>query len=227
MAAEMIETHLVDLFFRSEVPVLLGWIDKLPSEIVRARPWIDVYRANTLALTGRADAADALLDGVELRVTNLERALVDVLDRPDLARRVEQAVGRVQPIQMVERLLSDNGPAFVSKPLANYLKTYRMKHVRGRPHHPQTQGKIERYHRSMKSIVKLNTFFFPWELEHAIADFVAYYNYERYHESLDNVTPADVYFGRQQELLTQRELIKQQTLLERRRINLRDEVYMV
>jgi putative transposase len=125
------------------------------------------------------------------------------------------------------RLLSDNGPAFIADALNEFLRPYDIQQVHGRAHHPQTQGKIERYHRSMKSIVKLNTFFFPWELEQAIADFVAYYNYERYHESLDNVTPADVFFGRQEEVLTQRELIKQQTLLERRRINLRNELYMV
>jgi putative transposase len=57
-----------------------------------------------------------------------------------------------------------------------------------------TQGKIERYHRLMKNVGKLQTFCFPWELHHAIAEFVAYYNNERYHESLDNMTPADVYF---------------------------------
>jgi transposase InsO family protein len=114
------------------------------------------------------------------------------------------------------RLLSDNGPAFVSKPLAQSLKAYRMKHIHGRAHHPQTQGKIERYHRSMKSIVKLDTYFFPWDLEHAIADFVVYYNTRRYHESLDNVTPADVYFGRQEEVLSKRDLIKQKTLHDRR-----------
>jgi putative transposase len=113
------------------------------------------------------------------------------------------------------RLLSDNGPAFVSNPLAQYLKSYRMKHIHGRPHHPQTQGKIERYHRSMKSIVKLDTYFYPWELEQAIADFVVYYNTQRYHESLDNVTPADVFFGRHQEVLSKRAIIKQQTLHQR------------
>jgi transposase InsO family protein len=114
------------------------------------------------------------------------------------------------------RLLSDNGPAFVSKPLAQSLKAYRMKHLHGRAHHPQTQGKIERYYRSMKSIVKLDTYFFPWDLEQAIADFVVYYNTPRYHESLDNVTPADVYFGRHEEVLSKRDRIKQKTLLERR-----------
>ena len=125
------------------------------------------------------------------------------------------------------RLLSDNGPAFIAEALADYLKPLDIQHVHGRAHHPQTQGKIERYHRSMKSVVKLNTFYFPWELEQAIADFVAYYNHERYHESLDNVTPADMFFGRQQEVLTQRDIIKQQTLQQRRRQHLRIEEYAV
>ena len=80
-----------------------------------------------------------------------------------------------------------------------------------------TQGKFERYHRSMKQIVKLDVYFFPWQLEEAVAGFVDDYNQHRYHESLDNVTPADVYYGRNEEVLTQRELIKQKTLQARRR----------
>lgn len=84
------------------------------------------------------------------------------------------------------------------------------------PYHPQTQGKIERYHRSMKSIVKLDNYYVPGDLEQAIANFVCYYNTQRYHESLDNVTPADVYFGRQRQVLTRRQLLKQQTLQQRR-----------
>jgi putative transposase len=123
-------------------------------------------------------------------------------------------------VQHHPRLLSDNGPAFIAEALAEFLKPYDIQQIHGRAHHPQTQGKIERYHRSMKSIILLNTFYFPWELEQAIADFVAYYNHQRYHESLDNVTPADVFFGRQEEVLTQRHIIKQKTLLERRNLNL-------
>jgi putative transposase len=115
------------------------------------------------------------------------------------------------------RLLSDNGPAFISDSLKTFLKRYRMHHVRGAPYHPQTQGKIERYHRSMKSIIKLDNYYLSSDLKQAIADFVCYYNTQRYHESLDNVTPADVYFGRQQLILTQRQLIKQQTLALRRK----------
>ncbi|HUS94686.1 MAG TPA: integrase core domain-containing protein [Patescibacteria group bacterium] len=90
------------------------------------------------------------------------------------------------------RLLSDNWPAFVFQALKEYLRRYRLTHIRGAPYHPMTQGKIERYHRSMKNVVRLQTFYFPWELEHAIEEFVIYYNNERYHESLDNLTPADV-----------------------------------
>ena len=115
------------------------------------------------------------------------------------------------------RLLSDNGPAFVSKALKQYLQRYRLTHIRGAPYHPMTQGKIERYHLSMKNVVKLQNFHFPWELEQTIKDFVIYYNNERYHESLDNMTPADVYFGRVEEVKSNRERIKQKTMEERRR----------
>ena len=115
------------------------------------------------------------------------------------------------------RLLSDNGSAYLSGELRDYLDDRRMAHTRGRPYHPQTQGKIERYHRTMKNVVKLQHYYFPWELEAALRDFVAYYNNERYHESLDNVTPADVYFGRQYEIISERDRIKKRTMRKRRR----------
>jgi transposase InsO family protein len=115
------------------------------------------------------------------------------------------------------RLLSDNGPAYVSKDLREYLAERGMTHTRGRPYHPQTQGKIERYHRSIKNVVKLEHYHFPWELETAIRDFVAYYNNERYHESLENVTPADVYHGRHREVLSERKRIKRLTMQRRKR----------
>ena len=82
-----------------------------------------------------------------------------------------------------------------------------------------TQGKIERYHRSMKNVVKLDVYFFPWPLQKAIDSYNHYYNEERYHESLGNVTPADVYYGRVKEIQSRREQIKQKTMRERRRLN--------
>jgi len=110
------------------------------------------------------------------------------------------------------RLLSDNGPAYVSSQLREYLGERGMAHTRGAPYHPQTQGKIERWHRSMKAVVKLQKYFAPWQLEAALRDWVAYYNNERYHESLNNVTPADVYYGRDIQVLTERERIKRRTM---------------
>lgn len=79
----------------------------------------------------------------------------------------------------------------------------------------------------MKSIVTLNTFFSPCKLKQPIADFAVYYNTVRYHKALDNLTPADVYFGRTEEVLSQRQLPKQRTLHDRRTVNLRTGVYAV
>jgi transposase InsO family protein len=117
------------------------------------------------------------------------------------------------------RLLSDNGPAYISSELAKYIRQKDMEHVRGAPYHPMTQGKIERWHRTMKNVVLLDNYYSPEELSAAIERFVNYYNYERYHESLENLTPADVYFGRKKEVLSRREEIKRRTLMQRRRVH--------
>ena len=119
-------------------------------------------------------------------------------------------------VQHRPRLLSDNGPAYHSKDLADFLKLFGIHHIHGRPYHPMTQGKIERWHRSMKNVVKLQTYFFPWELEQAITEWVDYYNEERYHESLQNVTPADVFYGKEKEVLQKRDLLKEKTMTLRR-----------
>jgi len=117
------------------------------------------------------------------------------------------------------RLLSDNGSCYVSNEFKKFIKDEKMGHVKGAPYHPQTQGKIERYHRTMKNIVKLENYYFPDDLRTRIEDFVDYYNNHRYHESLKNVTPADVYFGRSEQVLTRRTEIKNMTIKERRKEN--------
>lgn len=99
-----------------------------------------------------------------------------------------------------------------------------MEHTRSAAYHPMAQSKIERYHRSMKNVVNLQNYFLPSQLEIEIASFVNYYNHQRYHESLDNLTPADVYFGRAKEVLTKRDQIKKQTLQQRRLQNLQPSV---
>jgi putative transposase len=79
-----------------------------------------------------------------------------------------------------------------------------------------TQGKIERWHQTLKNHILLEHYFLPGDLEAQSAAFVGYYNHQRYHESLGNLTPADVYFGRGQAILLERERIKRQTIDRRR-----------
>jgi transposase InsO family protein len=117
------------------------------------------------------------------------------------------------------RLLSDNGPCYVSAALKEYLGQEGMAHTRGRPYHPMTQGKIERYHRSMKNILLLENYYSPDELIDQIDLFVDYYNNQRYHEGLKNLTPVDVYYGKAREIMTRRERIRKNTMLQRRRHN--------
>ena len=105
--------------------------------------------------------------------------------------------------------------------LAEFLREHEMQHTRSRPYHPMTQGKIERYHLTLKMVVKLLQYYFPDQLEEEIARFIEYYNNRRYHESLENVTPADVYFGRNREIVSRREQLKKQTLELRRKQNLK------
>jgi hypothetical protein len=86
-----------------------------------------------------------------------------------------------------------------------------MQHVRGAPYHPQTQGKIERWHQTLKNRILLDNYYLPGDLERQIGAFVEHYNHVRYHESIDNLTPADVYFGRAETILTERQRIKRET----------------
>jgi putative transposase len=73
-------------------------------------------------------------------------------------------------------------------------------------------GKIERWHQTLKNRILLEHYYLPGDLERQVSPFVAHYNHARYHESLDNLTPADVYFGRAETILLKRERIKRQTI---------------
>jgi transposase InsO family protein len=114
------------------------------------------------------------------------------------------------------RLLSDNGSSYVSGDLADWLHDQGMGHIRGAPNHPQTQGKIERWHQTLKNRILLENYYPPGALEQAVGAFVEHYNHHRYHESLGNLTPADVYFGRAASILSERSDIKHHTIRQRR-----------
>ena len=151
----------------------------------------------------------------------------DVTDTLDLA--LEASGCNQAKVANKPRLLSDRaigtplvretmarGSSYVAADLADYLEDKGMDHVRGAPHHPQTQGKIEKWHQTMKNRVLLQNYFLPGDLERQIGAFVDHYNNHRYHESLDNLTPADVYHGRGAKILKMREEIKKQTIRKRR-----------
>ena len=143
----------------------------------------------------------------------------DVTDTLELALKAsgcDQAKAVHKP-----RLLSDNGSSYISGDLAEWLDDQSMEHVRGAPYHPQTQGKIERWRQTLKNRILLENYYLPGDLEAQLGAFVEHYNHRRYHESLNNLTPADVYFGRGQTILLERERIKRKTI-EHRRLQHRD-----
>ena len=120
------------------------------------------------------------------------------------------------PVEDRTMLPSDNGPGYLSQQFNDYLGLVGIRHIIASPYHPQTNGKIERYHRTIKGEIHLLPYEMPSELAEAIRLFIKYYNYQRYHEGLGNVTPYDVYTGRHLKLLQRRKEVKNETLEARR-----------
>lgn len=114
------------------------------------------------------------------------------------------------------RLLSDNGSCFIAAELRRYLDEHKRQHIRTKSYHLMTQGKIERYFRSMKNLILLDVYYSPEELTERIGEWVDYYNNHRYHDAIHNVTSSDRYFGREQEILERRKKIKTKTVKNRR-----------
>ena len=123
------------------------------------------------------------------------------------------------PVADRTSLLSDNGPGYVSRAFNDYLHLVGIRHILAAPYHPQTNGKLERYHQTIKREVNQVPYEMPSDLEAAIAAFVTYYNYSRYHMALSNVTPADVLNGRREQILQRRKEVQLQTIDRRRRYN--------
>jgi len=123
------------------------------------------------------------------------------------------------PVEDRTKLLSDNGAGYVSRAFRDYLRLVGIGHILAAPFHPQTNGKVERYQQSLKREVNQLPYELPSQLEQAIADFVDYYNYRRYHKALDDVTPADVLYGRREQILKRRKEVRIQTVNRRRDYN--------
>jgi putative transposase len=138
----------------------------------------------------------------------------------DVVQRAIDATGMCQvPVEDRTSLLSDNGAGYVSRAFGNYLRLAGMRHILAAPFHPQTNGKIERYHQTLKGDINQLPHEMPSELREAIEKFVEYYNHRRYHEALGNVTPADVYYGRRENILARRKEAKRNILQTRLKHN--------
>jgi transposase InsO family protein len=157
---------------------------------------MDDYSRFILAWKLQTDmTADSLIEVVQLAVDATSMTEVPVEDRT--------------------RLLSDNGSGYVSRAFRDYLHLVGIHHILASPFHPQTNGKLERYHQSIKQEVNQLPYEMPADLEQAIAEFADYYNYRRYHKALGNVTPDDVLQGRRDSILANRKEVQTQTLRRR------------
>ena len=141
---------------------------------------------------------------------------------PSLIEVIQDAIDLTSmtdvPVEDRTRLLSDNGSGYVSRLFREYLQLVGIRHVLAAPYHPQTNGKLERYHQTLKRDVNQMPYDVPRELEVAIGKFVDFYNYRRYHKALNEITPADMLAGRRDEILGRRREVKQRTI-ERRRLS--------
>jgi len=131
------------------------------------------------------------------------------------------------PVEDRTRLLSDNGPGYVSRSFQEYLQLVGIRHILAALFHPQrcpqpvegTNGKLERYHRTLKRDVNRVPYDVPKDLEAAIGDFVIYYNFRRYQKAPGDVRPADMLARRREEILGRRKEVKIRTIERRRQLN--------
>ena len=132
---------------------------------------------------------------------------------------LEKAQSEGHTVDKKPTLLTDHGAGFAGEVLGKYLKARGVRHIFGAPYHPQTQGKVERFNRTMKEKVNLWVYETPEALQAAIDKMVEAYN-ETPHEALKNVSPNDVYAGRKEEVLERRAKIRLETMARRYAYNM-------
>lgn len=158
----------------------------------------------------------SVLDGCSRYIVHWEiRERMTELDVETILQRAREKFPGVHP-----RIISDNGPQFVAKEFKQFVRMCGMTHVRTSPYYPQSNGKIERYHRTIKAdCIRPGT---PLSLEDAqrlVGHFVQEYNELRLHSALGYITPQDKLLGREQTIFAERdrklEAAREQRRLER------------
>jgi putative transposase len=160
------------------------------------------------------DDYSRFIPGCKLQKDMSANSLIEVV------REAVDTTGMIDvPVEDRTRLLSDNGSGYLSRAFRDYLRLAGIGHTLAAPYHPQTNGKVERYQQSLKREVNQLPYELPSQLEQAIAAFVDYYNYRCYHKARGNVAPADVLYGRREEIQQRRKEVQIQTINRRRDYN--------
>ncbi len=155
------------------------------------RHWhVDVSHLN---ICGTFYYMTSVIDGYSRAVVHWEiREQMKELDIETILQRAKEMHPGVKP-----QIITDNGPQFISNDFKQFIRISGMTHVRTSPYYPQSNGKIERYHRTIKSeCIRPKTPLSLGDAQRTVSDFVRTYNHERLHSAIGYVTPADMLAGR-------------------------------
>lgn len=164
------------------------------------RHWhIDIAYLN---LAGTFYYLCSILDGYSRSIVHWE--IRESMTEADVETILERA--REKHPDASPRIISDNGPQFIARDFKNYIRITGMTHVRTSPYHPQSNGKLERYHRTIKeTTIRPKA---PDSLEEAqrvVTEFVNHYNTVRLHSAIGYITPLDKLNGREKEIWDERD----------------------
>ena len=159
----------------------------------------------------------SILDGYSRFIVHWEiREKMEEIDVETILQRAREKYPGVTP-----RIISDNGPQFVAREFKRFIRICGMTHVRTSPYYPQSNGKLERYHRTIKSeCIRPGTPLCVEDARRITEKFVRNYNESRLHSALRYVTPKDKLLGNDTEIFAQRDR-KLEAARERRRSNRR------
>jgi len=144
----------------------------------------------------------SILDGFSRYIVHWEiRESMTEADVEIILQRAREAFPDASP-----RMISDNGPQFISKDFKEFIRISGMTHVKTSPYYPQSNGKLERYHKTIKgTCIRVKTPLSLADARDIVADFVDHYNTERLHSGVGYITPKDKLEGRAEAILAGRE----------------------